>query len=107
MDAPTKALIEVIGDSGVTVQLYAANGQHVIEAVNQRTGEAFVVRGDDLYTVVVELAQQVGIELKACLPRFTTTCCRPLAPGHPGTPGYAAKRPRQGERSRARESCLK
>ena len=26
MDAPTKALIEVIGDSGYTVQLHAANG---------------------------------------------------------------------------------
>ena len=64
MDAPTKALIETIGDSGFTVQLGASMGQHVIEAVNQRTGEAFVVRGDDLYLAVVELAQQVGIELE-------------------------------------------
>ena len=63
MNAPTKALIEVIGDSGFTVQLYGADGQDVIEAMNQRTGEMFVVRGDDLYLVVVELARQVGIEL--------------------------------------------
>lgn len=39
----------------------AADGQDVIEAMNQRTGEMFVVRGDDLYTAVVELARQVGI----------------------------------------------
>ncbi len=64
MDAPTKALIEVIGDTGFTVQLHAAGGQDIVEAVSQRTGEAFVVRGDDLYTAVVELAQQVGIQLE-------------------------------------------
>ena len=64
MDAPTKTLIEVIGDSGYTVQLHAATGQDIVEAVNQRTGEAFVVRGDDLYTAVVKLARQVGIEVE-------------------------------------------
>ncbi len=64
MDPTTEALIEVIGDSGFTVQLHAADGQDLIEAVDQRTGEAFVVRGDDLYTAVVELARQVGIELE-------------------------------------------
>ena len=41
MDTPTKALIEVIGDSGYTMQLYGADGQDVIEAVNQRRGEMF------------------------------------------------------------------
>ncbi len=28
------------------------------------TSERFIVRGDDLYTAFVELAQQVGIELE-------------------------------------------
>ncbi len=64
MDAPTKAVIETIGATRFTVQLYAADDQQVIEAMSQRTGEAFVVRGDDLYTAAVELAQQVGIELE-------------------------------------------
>ena len=30
----------------------------MVEAVNEETDETFVVRGDDLYLVVVELAQQ-------------------------------------------------
>lgn len=30
-----------MGDSGFTVPLHAADGQHVIEAVNLRTGRAF------------------------------------------------------------------
>ena len=64
MDAPTKALIEGIGDSGFTVQLCGVDGRDVIEAMNQRTGEAFVVRRDDLYLAVVELAQQVGSSVR-------------------------------------------
>ncbi len=32
--------------------------------MNEETDETFVVRGDDLYDVVVELAQQCGIELE-------------------------------------------
>ncbi len=64
MDAVTKAIIETIGAAGFTVQLYGQDGQNVVEAVNQETGETFVVRGDDLYLVVVELAQQCGIELE-------------------------------------------
>ena len=64
MDATTKAVIETIGGAGFTVQLYGKNGQNVVEAVNEKTDETFVVRGDDLYLVVVELAQQCGIELE-------------------------------------------
>ncbi len=64
MDAVTKAIIETIGGAGFSVQLYGKNGQSVVEAVNEETDETFVVRGDDLYLVVVELAQQCGIELE-------------------------------------------
>ncbi len=64
MNAVTKAVVETIGAAGFTVQLYGKDGQSEVEAVNEETGEAFVVRGDDLYLVVVELAQQCGIELE-------------------------------------------
>ncbi len=64
MNAVTKAVIETVGAAGFTVQLYGKDGQNVVEAVNEETDETFVVRGDDLYTVVVELAQQCGIELE-------------------------------------------
>ncbi len=50
LNAVTKAIIETIGAAGFTVQLYGKDGQNVVEAVNQETGEAFVVRGDDLYS---------------------------------------------------------
>ena len=36
----------------------------LVEVVNGETDETFVVRGEDLYTVVLELAQQCGIELE-------------------------------------------
>ena len=58
------AIIGTIGAAGFTVQLYGQDGQNVVEAVNEETGETFVVCGDDLYLVVVELAQQCGIELE-------------------------------------------
>ena len=64
MNAVTKAIIETIGAAGFTVQLYAIDGRNAVEAVNEQTGETFVVRGKDLYLVVVELAQQCGIELE-------------------------------------------
>jgi hypothetical protein len=63
-DAPTKALIATIGAAAYEVQLGMADGLHAVEAIDQRSGETFVVRGDDLYRTVVELAQQVGIELE-------------------------------------------
>ena len=46
------------------MQLYGQDGQNVVEAVSEETSETFVVRGDDLYAVVVRLAQQCGIELE-------------------------------------------
>ncbi len=64
IDATTKALIETIGAAGFDVESGTTDGLHVVKAVDRRTGERFVVRGDDLYTVVVELAQQCGIELE-------------------------------------------
>ncbi len=64
IDPPTKALIEVIGSAGYGVQVGMATGCHVVEATDRETGETFVVRGDDLYRTVVELAQQVGIEIE-------------------------------------------
>ncbi len=64
MNPPTKAIIEVIGAAGYEVQLGMANGYQIVEAVDQRSRETLVVRGDDLYRTVVELAQQVGIELE-------------------------------------------
>ena len=45
-NAVTKAVIETIGAAGFTVQLYGKDGQNVVEAVNEATGETFVVRGD-------------------------------------------------------------
>ena len=36
----------------------------VVVAVDLKTVEQFVVRGDDLYETVCELAVQVGIELE-------------------------------------------
>ncbi len=46
------------------MQLYGQDGRNVVEAVNDATDETFLVRGEDLYAVVVELAQQCGIELE-------------------------------------------
>lgn len=64
MDAPTKAVLEVIRAAGFDVQRSVVDGRHVVEAVARDSGETFVVRGKDLYAVAVELAQQCGIELE-------------------------------------------
>lgn len=64
MNAVTQSLIETIGDAGFAVQIGGSGGQHVIEAVRETSGETFVVRGEDLYRVAVELAEQVGIDLE-------------------------------------------
>ncbi len=69
MNAVTKAVIKTIGAAGFTVQLYGKDGQNVVEAVNQETDETFVVRGDDLLTVVVELAQQCASAKNRCVSR--------------------------------------
>ena len=65
MDAPTKAIIESIDGCGYTVMMGADSDRNsVVEATDTKTGERYIVRADDLYTAVVELAQQVGIELE-------------------------------------------
>ena len=60
MDSVTKSLIEVIGDSGYDIMI----GNNVIEAIDQKTGERFIIRCSNLYDGSVELAEQVGIELE-------------------------------------------
>ena len=65
MDAAAKAIIETITDAGYSVMTGAdSDGNSIVEATDKATGERFVVRADDLYAAVVELAQQVGIDLE-------------------------------------------
>ncbi len=65
MDSVSKAIIETIGDTGYTVMAGAdRHGNSVAETTDEATGEKFIVRSDDLYTAVVELAQQVGVEVE-------------------------------------------
>lgn len=64
MDEKTNTLIETIGDAGYSVMTGAdSHGNSVAEATDERTGEKFVVRADDLYAAVVVLAQQVGVDV--------------------------------------------
>ncbi len=63
-DEVTRAVIETIGAAGYVVEVGYSNALSVIAAVDERTGERFVVRGGDLYETAVELAVQVGIELE-------------------------------------------
>ncbi len=64
MDPTTKALIETIGNVGYAVALRVDDdGQQVVEATDEQTGEYFVVRGDDLYVVAVALVEWVGIRV--------------------------------------------
>lgn len=64
MDAVTQALIETIGGAGYDVLVRAdSDGNSVVEATDEKTGEVFVVRADSPYAAAVELAKQVGIEL--------------------------------------------
>lgn len=62
MDARTEVLIETIGEAGFVVQNGVSHGQHVVEAVSERTGERFVVRAPRLCDAAVQIARQVGIE---------------------------------------------
>ena len=65
MDATTKAIIETIIKTGYSVMNGVdRNGNSVVEAAHETTGERFVVRADSLYAAIVELAQQVGLELE-------------------------------------------
>ena len=63
MDTVTKSVIETIGDAGYAVIVNAADGHPVVTAIDEKTGELFIVRGDNLYAAVVELAQQLGFGL--------------------------------------------
>ena len=58
------AILESIGHAGYVVVTGADDGQHLVEAIDQETGERFIVRGPKLYEATMELAQQVGIELE-------------------------------------------
>ena len=64
MDPVTKSLIEVIGSAGFAVMLSHDNGLYVVEAAAMDSDERFIVRGDHLYRMTVELALQVGIDLE-------------------------------------------
>ena len=67
MDPTTKAVIETIGNADyfVTVTIGPNRiGKSVVEASDETNGEKFIVRADELYSAVIELAQQVGIELE-------------------------------------------
>ena len=63
IDTLTKVLINAIDTLGFAVQVSAAQGLVVVVAVCHRTNEIYIVRGPDMYTVVVELAEQVGMDL--------------------------------------------
>ncbi len=60
MDTTTTMLIELIGRLGYRVAMARDN----VEAVNGDTGERFIVRGDDIDGMAVELAGMVGVELE-------------------------------------------
>ncbi len=65
IDHVTKAVPETVEVLGFTVDVFEPRpGHHVVQAVNKTTGETFVVRADDLYVAVCELAGRVGIELE-------------------------------------------
>ncbi len=71
MDAVTKSLIKVIGDSGYDILI----GHNTFEAIDQNTGERFIIRCPNLYDGSIELAQQVGIELELAEIGFSNYLC--------------------------------
>ena len=57
--------IETIGNAGYSVTMGVnSNGNSVAESTDEANGEKFIIRADELYSAVIELAQQVGIELE-------------------------------------------
>ena len=50
--------------AGPVVSISAAEGPTVVHTVSEDAGEHIVVLSPDLYAVVVELAEQVGIEVE-------------------------------------------
>ena len=64
MDPTTKALIETTGAAGYVIHLdHAGNGTMAVTAIDEKTGERWVVRDADLYAAVVQVAEKVGIDL--------------------------------------------
>ena len=49
---------------GYTMTTTHMDGQDVVEAMSERTGERFVARTRDTYTAACEVAAMVGIELE-------------------------------------------
>ena len=64
MDTVTQSLIETIGNAGYDIQIGSEKGCHIIETVDQESGERFIIRSSDLYEGAIELAQQIGFELE-------------------------------------------
>ena len=64
MTHTTRLLIEHVGAMGYTMTMAHADGQDVVEAINDKTGERFVTRAVDLYEATCEVAAMVGIELE-------------------------------------------
>ena len=61
----TRGIVEIISQAGYSVLTGAdSDGNSVAEAADKTIGERFIVRAEDLYSAVVELAQQVGLELE-------------------------------------------
>lgn len=64
MDSVTRAVLGSVRRMGYVVCIDAAAATRIaVSARNIRTGESFVVRGDDFYFAACELAERVGIEL--------------------------------------------
>ena len=60
MGTTTTMLIELIGRLGYRVAI----ARDHVEAVKETTGERFIVRGDDVDGMAVELAGMLGLELE-------------------------------------------
>ena len=64
MDTVTRVLIETIGNTGYDVSItYDDDARSVVTAIDEGTGEIFIVRHEDLYLAVCELAGQIGVEV--------------------------------------------
>mgnify|MGYP006908235693 CR=1 FL=1 len=59
-DPTTRAVLKVIADAGFNLDI----GETQITATSQETGERFIVKGNDHYSLALELACQVGIDLE-------------------------------------------
>jgi hypothetical protein len=60
--AVEKAILESIGDAGFEVEVGVSGGPRVVEARSHGTGDVFIVRGRDFFTMVCDLAERCGVE---------------------------------------------